>query len=607
MSRTSRALLIATSLLLAAGTAASAPSQPDVRVLIDVSGSMKDNDPANLRVPALHLLVGLLPAHARAGIWTFAQSAERQIAAGSVDDTWKQRAGAAADAIHSRGQLTDIETALRAATEGWETEDTNSRRSLILLTDGMVDTGSDTASRDSRSRILEQRVAALERSGAAVHAIALSAHADHELLEHLAIATGGWYERADDAGQLERLFLRMFEKATQPDTVPISGNRFSVDNSIDEMTVLVFREEEAPPMRLLTPDGSALVSDDAGDETVHWRAGSGYDMVTVQAPATGDWHIEGEVDPDNRVMVVTDLRLEVAALPSHVVPGTDLLVEASLSEGGKPMQHADFLRLVGMSTVQRTVNGDELDLIMMDDGEAGDIELGDGTFSVTIAGGEHEGVMHVDVIADSGTFIREQRQSVNVLWPATAHLEAGDNPALLVTPHAALLEQDSLEVQASFAPLGGSAVSLQFEPDDTGVQRARLVDIATGGSITVSVQGRTVSGQAVSLTLPDIEVEPSVPRAGSMAIPEVPLPATGTPEPPPEPEPLIVEEDTTEAPPTPVMETPAEQASPWGVTLAVAGAANLLLVLLAGAIWWWRRRRTGTVLQDFESALAPAA
>ena len=36
------------------------PENSDVRVLIDVSGSMKKNDPKNLRSPALRLLVGLL-------------------------------------------------------------------------------------------------------------------------------------------------------------------------------------------------------------------------------------------------------------------------------------------------------------------------------------------------------------------------------------------------------------------------------------------------------------------------------------------------------------------------------------------------------------------
>ncbi len=44
----------------------------DVRVVIDVSGSMKQNDPQNLRAPGLRLLSGLLPPESAAGVWTFA-------------------------------------------------------------------------------------------------------------------------------------------------------------------------------------------------------------------------------------------------------------------------------------------------------------------------------------------------------------------------------------------------------------------------------------------------------------------------------------------------------------------------------------------------------
>ena len=45
----------------------------DVRVLIDISGSMKKNDPANLRQPALRLFISLLPSDTQAGVWTFGQ------------------------------------------------------------------------------------------------------------------------------------------------------------------------------------------------------------------------------------------------------------------------------------------------------------------------------------------------------------------------------------------------------------------------------------------------------------------------------------------------------------------------------------------------------
>ena len=37
------------------------PEQSDVRIIVDISGSMKDTDPENLRQPAVRLLARLLP------------------------------------------------------------------------------------------------------------------------------------------------------------------------------------------------------------------------------------------------------------------------------------------------------------------------------------------------------------------------------------------------------------------------------------------------------------------------------------------------------------------------------------------------------------------
>ena len=39
--------------------------------MIDISGSMKQTDPQNLRKPAMDLIVRLLPDKSRAGVWTF--------------------------------------------------------------------------------------------------------------------------------------------------------------------------------------------------------------------------------------------------------------------------------------------------------------------------------------------------------------------------------------------------------------------------------------------------------------------------------------------------------------------------------------------------------
>ncbi|MEX2333424.1 MAG: hypothetical protein WD600_04145, partial [Pseudohongiella sp.] len=43
----------------------------DVRILIDISGSMRDTDPQNRRTPAINLLIDAIPDDAIAGIWSF--------------------------------------------------------------------------------------------------------------------------------------------------------------------------------------------------------------------------------------------------------------------------------------------------------------------------------------------------------------------------------------------------------------------------------------------------------------------------------------------------------------------------------------------------------
>jgi len=168
--------------LYAEVTADSSPN--DVRVLIDVSGSMKQNDPANLRIPALKLLVNLLPSGSNAGIGLFAADAVELMPNARVDQKWKTNALNLADKIHSRGLFTNIETALEHAIDNWATPENATRRSVILLTDGVVDVSKDPAqSAASRKRIIQSLIPRMQQLSAQVHTIALSKNADQELLE----------------------------------------------------------------------------------------------------------------------------------------------------------------------------------------------------------------------------------------------------------------------------------------------------------------------------------------------------------------------------------------------------------------------------------------
>ena len=343
---------VAIGLCFASAVAGTSSANVDVRVLIDVSGSMKANDPRNLRIPAVRLVAELMPLGATAGIWTFSEKVEQLIAANTVDAEWKAAANEATARIHSNGQFTEIEAVLGAATRDWDTVDADAvGRHVTLLTDGMVDVSKQAAeSTASRKRILGPKLARLKSYGAQVHTIALSVNSDRELMTALAENTDGWAKDIADATSLQRVFLHMFEQAASPDMVPLLDNRFEVDKSIIEMTLLVFRGQSKNPLQLVAPSG-VHIDQSALAENINWRAESGYDLVSVTAPEAGTWQLNTDSDPDNRVLIVTDLKLDLDDLPTAVMVDELLTIDAHITEHGQPLVREDFLTLLNTELV----------------------------------------------------------------------------------------------------------------------------------------------------------------------------------------------------------------------------------------------------------------
>jgi len=319
----------------------------DVRILIDVSGSMKKNDPQNLRTPALEMIVGLLPDQSKAGVWTFAKYVNMLVPQREVTKKWRTDAKKQTGKIHSNGLFTDIEQVLNKATANQTKPNNKLRRSVILLSDGLVDISTNPkASETSRKRILNEVVPKLKQANIAVHTIALSSSSDQELLREIALETDGWYEQVDDAEQLQRVFLHLFEKAAKRDTVPLKENTFKIDDSVTEMTVLVFRQADAKPTVLIQPDQNKLTSLNDND-TVRWQSSeSGYDLITIAEPQVGEWTIDAALDPDNRVMVLTDLKLKTTDLPNNILIGETFDFDVNLTNKNEMIVRESFLNLV---------------------------------------------------------------------------------------------------------------------------------------------------------------------------------------------------------------------------------------------------------------------
>lgn len=470
----------------------------DIRILIDVSGSMVNTDPGNLRVPALRMLNGLIPTDSRAGVWTFGRYVNMEVKWGTVDDGWRKQADAGANKIHSRGQFTNIERALIRATTGWDKPDENTRRNIILLTDGKVDISKDYQKNAlSKSTILNKTVPQLIKNGIKVHAIALSNESDEELLKRIALKTSGSFEIAHSAEDLQRIFLRMFERAAKPDTVPLKGNKFSIDKSIREMTLLVFRKGDRE-VRLIQPDGKQHAREKHGKQ-VRWRNDLGYDLITVTTPMAGEWSLDADVDESNRVMIVTDLKLAVDELPAYSTPDQNINLKVELHNSNEKISKNSFLKFVKFN-IKHTHNGktEELPLQLKSSREIRD----KGIYLQRITAPLEEGSHEIIVSADARTFNRNKRFSIEVQWPVIVDTEKTAVPgeySLHIRARPEYMQEGSLQPDVKLQLPDGQLKPVQMQ--DQNFQWAGDIKANQQNGLhllQIGIKGKSVDGKDIS-------------------------------------------------------------------------------------------------------------
>ncbi len=463
----------------------------DVRLLIDISGSMKKNDPNNLRIPALQLVTNLLPKNSEAGVWAFGRYVNMMVPLSKVDEKWQLNATNTAKKINSAGLFTNIGSVLQKASYGWTSPDPNEKRSMVLLTDGMVDVSKDAAfNAKERQRILTKLLPKLRAAGVAIHTIALSENADHELLQELSKQTDGWYESVNNAAELQKVFLKIFEQATERDSLPISENRFTVDSSIEEMTVLVFRKENSQPAKLVSPSGKSLDKSAASSE-LRWFSTEGYDLVTLQNPETGSWQIDADVDPDNRVMVVSKLGLSVSEVPNNLLAGEAINYQLQLLEEGQVITKPDFLKLVD-ARLEQDKGGQVSRMAMFYD-------RSESSFKQSFFTDSFEGELKLKLQVKSPTFERIRTHAINIYGsPLVVDVEtSSDN----VQPHKIhlsvredIVNKESLKINATIAMPDGEKLFVGVESFDRPMEIA--ANLAGGEySIDFKIVGESILGR----------------------------------------------------------------------------------------------------------------
>ena len=432
------------------------PKQGDVRIIVDISGSMKANDPNNLRQPAVRLLARMIPDGAEAGVWTFGQWVNMLVPHGEVGEDWRSTAVEKSREINSVALRTNLGEAIEKASDAYLSGEDLSATDFILLTDGKVDLSDDeSVNQAERERILGPLLTRLTSRGATLHTVALSEEADLEMLEALAAQSGGHFSLTESAEGLNRAFLKALNAAVPQDQIPLSDEGFTVDSGVEEFTALIFwGEEETSATRsleLVGPNGQAFSKDRVADN-MRWAAETGYDLITVTAPAAGKWVVNGELGDGSRVTVVSDLRMVVSPVPPTFTADEPVALKIAFFEEDSRIENPDFLNVI-----------DVIVRLTSSDGRSGSKVLGgnqpppDGIYTDEIASLPAAGDYELEVIADGNTFSRRFTAVTRFIAPATADPAAGQevSPAMPAEP------EQSPEEPAQQPPVE------PFEPSDS--------------------------------------------------------------------------------------------------------------------------------------------
>lgn len=504
---TSLAFILAAFVAFAVPELHAASAKTDMRVVIDISGSMKKTDPSNLRIPAVKLMLNLAKEGDRFGVWTFGQYVNMLVPHKDVTPDWRKEAIKQTDLINSVALYTNIGLALEKASLNQTEADQNWDKTIVLLSDGKVDISKNRAeSEKEKQRILTRVVPSLRKAGFKIHSVALSENADLEFLRTLGVDTGGSFSIARNADELLGIFVEASDKANAPEQVPLEGNKFDIDKTVNEFTALIFRKPGSPVTKLIDPRGKKYSYKRSG-KRINWFNDKRYDLITVQAPRSGTWKLEADVGKGNRVTVVSDLNLVVKGLPDNVIEGERVTMRMYLSEQGRALTNPDFLKIMDITFSQRTSAGELFQGALSKNKKGEPILPEDGVYSAklgrTLTDGKHE----FNILVDGKTFRRKRTHQMMVhtdvldINVASSGGDAQSGQFLRITPKVALLDTDQLEILAQIqAPNGEKQVSAA-EPSADGEWRLGVP--AYGGlgmyQVLVKVNGMSVNGKPFEL------------------------------------------------------------------------------------------------------------
>lgn len=353
---------------------------------------------------------------------------------------------------------------------------------------------------------------------------------------------------------------------TGSNQIPLLDNRFRVDYEVKEVTLVFFRKAGAPSVVLVRPDGSKIYVSTATQNGIQWYADRTYDLIRLKEPMAGPWQALGQMLPESRIMVLTDINIKTDPLPTDLMVGEQLKVTATLANGDQPIKTKDFRDMLQMNVLLLSTRkkgmANENDTVfelatLDDDGKNFDERPRDAIFTGEFRMAFHAGEWLPKYTIKTPLYSRELIMDPITVVPTPIQIdfiegaEGGNHQVKYVVTDGPLVPE-SLSIQGRIIYPGGDVQTFTRGEEKS---KTRVMDVSNIGNGTYRVEqtlyGKTKSGRDVVINMAPVALrviaaapataatgtEPAVANAVENAAPAVIEPLTpSAPEVEPEPE-----------------------------------------------------------------------
>lgn len=332
--------------------------------------------------------------------------------------------------------------------------------------------------------------------------------------------------------------------------IPLLDNRFRIDEGVQSITMVFFRRQGTASIVLVRPDGSKVFFNTAKQHNMRWHDAATYDLIEINNPMPGPWQAVGRILPESRILVLTDIQLQVDPLPQSLMVGETFKLTARLMDGERVIDARDLREILTLQVLFISTNNKEQENFgrglaevasFRDDGRGYDAKARDGIFTgeINLTFGAGEWIPRY--VLKTPLYNRELEQPPVIIAPAPVQILFNEG-AQSDLPHQLsfkaineAIKLDSLLFQGIVYYPDGEMMPFAIT-DAAAPKELTLVNKGPGSYlVNTSVFGQMQDGREFVLNLPEerfLVMQKSL-EVPVSAAPELDIPLPVTPVEPP--------------------------------------------------------------------------